>query len=139
MGDNFFLRRPTATEGDSSGKVGTLPQTSNRCMLGMPSTHFRDRVNYFANFIELQTYFLELSQTLAFCTSCDHEVLQDCKSKQNNFRLTTILWPVNTEEDGRKLKNIYIDLILKKKCSFSLYLKFGISKWKCHFILSFLI
>ena len=32
-------------------------------------------------------------------------------------------WQNNsTEEDGRKLKNIYIDLILKKKCSFSLNL-----------------
>ena len=37
---------------------------------------------------------------------------------------------INTAEDGRKLKNIHIDLILKKNCSFSLYLKFGVSEWK---------
>ena len=59
VGDNFFLRRPIATEGDSSGKVGTL---------------------------FLIVYFLELCQTLAFCSSCVHEVLQECKSKQKQFQ-----------------------------------------------------
>ena len=59
VGDNFFLRRPIATEGDSSGKMGTL---------------------------FLTVYFLELSQTLAFCTSWDHEVPQGSKSKQKQFQ-----------------------------------------------------
>ena len=44
---------------------------------------------------------------------------------------------LSTEEDGRKLKNIYINLILT--IIFSLYLKFGIFKWKCDFILSLII
>ena len=44
-----------------------------------------------------------------------------------------------TEEDGRKLKNIYIGLILKIIVVFVFFLKFGVFKWKCDFILSFLI
>ena len=48
VGDNFFLRQPVATEGDSSGKVGTLPQTCNRCML---SYTIQVRLKYLVNFI----------------------------------------------------------------------------------------
>ena len=46
---------------------------------------------------------------------------------------------LSTEEDGRKLKDIYINLIKKIIFIFSLYLKFGVFKWKCDFISSFSI
>ena len=61
------------------------------------------------------------------------------KTRETTMHLLYFVVIIVTEENGRKLKNIHIDLILKKNCSFSLYLKFGISKWKCDFTLPFLI
>ena len=36
------------------------------------------------------------------------------KEKQHKERLSKSLWSTNTEEDGWKFKNIYIDFILKQ-------------------------
>ena len=43
-----------------------------------------------------------------------------------------------TEEDGRKFKKYIYRSHIENNCFFSLYLKFGVFKWKCDFISSFL-